>query len=69
MKDANLKAIEELTAINDIINNILKFKDDAPVGNDIKECNYYRGGFNHACDTISGYIERAIAKMESEVML
>lgn len=28
MKDANIKAIEELTAINDIIDNILRFDDD-----------------------------------------
>lgn len=65
MKDANLKAIEELSAINDFINNILKYKDD-----EVNDCqSYYRDGFNKACDMITGYIERAISKMESEVML
>ena len=64
MKDANLKAIEEMTAINDIINNILRFDDD-----EARCHSYYRDGFNQACDMITGYIERAIAKMESEVML
>ncbi len=66
MKDANLKAIEELEYINYIINHILKYED---VDGEIPEVIIYRKAYNNACATISGYIDRAIINIKSEVML
>ena len=61
MKDANLKALEELNELLDMI-NIFKYEN---VNND----DWYRIGYNKACDMIAGYVGRRIDKMESEVIL
>ena len=61
MKDANLKAIEELQGMVDILNC---YKYDH-----VDRDDWYRVGFNHACDMILGVITRKLDRLEREVML
>lgn len=61
MKDTNLKALEELTGLLDII-RIFKYED-------VDDNDLYKLGYNLACEMITGYVGHRIDKMESEVML
>ena len=61
MKDANLKAIEEL---NGLINNINCYKYKELAADD-----WYRVGFNQALDIVLGTIARKLDRLEKEVIL
>lgn len=61
MKDANLKAIEELNGLVDIIKC---YKYDQPDPGD-----WFRLGYNLACDAILAKIARQLDRLEEEVML
>lgn len=61
MKDANLKAIEELNGLVDIINC---YKYDQPDHDD-----FYHLGYNQACDAILAKIARQLDRLEREIML
>lgn len=61
MKDVNLKAIEELNGLVDII-NCYKYDQMDPD-------DWYRLGYNQACDAILATITRKLDRLEREVQL
>lgn len=62
MKDNNLKAIEELEGISEVIQNAFMYQDADP--HDI-----YRAGYNNACHTINHFINQIIDELKKEVLL